>query len=307
MSTTMSNPLLDDLDAFPHITVTLPTMGLFYDENVFKEGTDPSVLEAHPFSMWEEVHHSNPFAIMSGKATRRMINTVAPEVNDPDALCGFDVDIIMLAGRLASYGEEMKLTMTCANPEPIRKDPNSDNETLLTCDAKRDMVVNVKDIINNYHIIDNIDDWQLDLSNGQCVYLRPSLYKDILQALKISVSQEKINQVIRRYEDLPEDKMIEMTDKSVDNLISVKLITMVSSIMCVETADKSRKIKERELIVQWLEKLNPEYVSMIQDKLNELVQPFEKTGKVSYICDECGYENKDINLIQDQSRFFTRG
>jgi len=307
MSAKQQNPLLDDLDNLPHITITLPSKGLFYDEDMFVEGTDPTELEVHPFTMWEEVHHSNPFAIMSGKATRKMVNTVAPEIKNPDGLCSYDVDILMLAGRMASYGDKMKITLTCGNPDHVREVEENGQKKKVKCESKTDMDVNIRELINGYPMIENTDDWNVELPNGQKVTFRPTLYNDMLSAMKIGVSQEKINQIIRTMKDLPEEKIFELSDQSVDNLMNVKLVTTVSSIKSVITSDGSKTIKDRDMIVQWLSRLNADYIDIIQDKLDELSAPFENTGRVSYVCPECGYENKGINLVQDQSRFFTRG
>lgn len=297
------NPLLANVNDYPHITVTLPSRGLFYDD-MFADDTDPSELEVHPFSMWEEVHHSNPFSIMSGKASRKMVNTVAPSILNPDGMCAYDIDILMLAGRMASYGEEMKVTLTCGNPDENAREDEEGNKH--KCQNKMDMKINLQELINSYPVIDTIDDWKTELSNGQIVYLQPTLYKDALEAMKIGVNQQKIIKALNRFDDLPDDQQMKLNDATVDNWISVKLITTVSSIRAVTTPDQSQTIKDRDMIVEWLQKAPATWIKQIQEKLDTLIKPYGNVGTVDYVCSECGFENKEVNVVQDPSRFFTQ-
>jgi len=305
---TEANPLLADVENYPHITVTLPTRGLFYDDDMFEEGTDPNELEAHAFSMWEEVHYNNPFAIMSGKASTKMAKTVAPAILKPAELCSYDIDMLMLAGRLASYGDKMKVTLTCNNPdEKARMTGEGDDVVYAKCDAKNDMEINIQELMNTYPMIDSTDDWRIELPNGQLVLLRPALYRDIIETMKVGVNQNKIMEAMKRFDDISEEKKMELNEASLDNYKTVRIAILISSILGVTTSDGSVTVKAREHITPWLETLKSSWIEIIQDKLTELTEPYIKPGTVTYVCPDCGHSNEGINVVQDPTRFFIQG
>lgn len=311
---TETNPLLEDINNYPSITVTLPTRGLFYDEGMFEPDTSTDEIEVHPFSMWEEVHFSNPFTIMSGKATRKLVETVAPTILNPDGLCSYDVDMLVLAGRLASYGKELEVELVCGNPDEdaieTEVEVNGEKKKKKSrCQHKSKMKLDVQNVMNTYPIINDEDlvNWQVELPSGQTVLLQPALHKDVLETMKVGVNQHKIMEALKRFEDMDEAKRMELNDATIENYKTVKVALLVSGIRAVQLADKSRTIKDRKMIVEWLSKMNPSWVDMIHDKLEELAAPYGTPGEVSYVCDQCGFENKNINVVQDPSRFFTRG
>ena len=313
------NPLLEDFDdSIPGITVTLPTRGIFYDEGMFEEGSDPDELEVRPFSMWEEVHHRNPFAIMSGKASRQMVNTVAPSITRPDDLTVYDMEMLMLGGRMASYGNDMEITVECSNPELLALDDSGfvikDEEKAKDvikkrCQHKNKIKVDLKNAMQSYHIFDDkdLEEWQVELPNGQLVHLRPLMYKDVLETLKIGVEQQRLTDAAAKIEQLTEEQQEEISDATLKNFMNIKIVTLVSSIWYVETKDKSRKIRDREMIKEWIEsdKFPNSYVEKIYNKVQDLMERYSISSNLGFQCENCGYENTNISVVQDPSRFFT--
>tara|TARA_B100000745_G_scaffold299112_1_gene249182 strand:+ start:2116 stop:3093 length:978 start_codon:yes stop_codon:yes gene_type:complete len=318
-----TNPLLDDLDTntFPEITITLPTRGLFYSEEMFAPNTNPEELSVRPFSMWDEVHYKNPFAVMSGKATRAMVQTVAPSIQLPDDLTVNDVEMIMLGGRMASFGDKMELEIECANPKliPVEKETEeSDGKggykkkvVKEPCNHKNKMSVDLKRAMQSYNIVqdEDLEDWGITLDNGQYVALRPLLNKDAMEIIRISINQERMLTAAGQMEEISDAQKEDISEMSMKNQVLIKTLSMLSSIRYVENKEKTLKIRDREQIKEWInsKKLPPSYIKKIDDKLGELAGKYAGSSKIEFVCSNCGYENKNIGIVQDPTRFFMDG
>lgn len=317
MSSENTNPLLeDDGNDVPGVTITLPTNGLWYDDDVFEEGTDITELEIHPFSMWEEMNHSNPYTIMSGKATTKMINTVAPQIKKPEALCSNDVDVIMLAARMASYGPELKVQFPCSNPNKITKtrtvikdDKEEKEEYQELCGHKEKLQFNILDAITSYPIIEDKSDWQVKLPSGRIVYFQPSLYVETLEIVKIGARQQQImNSLFQLSEqkiEIPEEEKERLSQNTIQNEMGIKVILLLSSIHSIEIPNKGITVTDRGQIREWINKASSGDIGIIKSKSEELAEAYNEKKKITYTCTECGHENQEISIIQDPTRFFT--
>lgn len=122
-----TNPLLADLEqneAFPAVSVALPTGGRWYDESVL-EGADPLDLEVGVLGIMAEQNYRDPWLLMSGESMPRMLKDVCPSVRNPGELAEVDLEAILLAARLVSFGPTMELRHKCewVDPEAEQEEP----------------------------------------------------------------------------------------------------------------------------------------------------------------------------------------
>lgn len=96
----------------PKIYIDLPSQGIFYDENIIQ---DKQFTEIPVFGMntMDEIMLKTPDALFSGQATVDVIKSCIPIINDPWQLVGYDIDFILIAIRISTYGELMAVTSTC--------------------------------------------------------------------------------------------------------------------------------------------------------------------------------------------------
>ena len=115
-----TNPLLADLnenEAFPSVSVALPTGGRWYDESVL-EGADPLDLDVGILGIMAEQNYRDPWLLMSGESMPRMLKDVCPSVKQPSELAEVDLEAILLASRLVSFGPTMELKHKCEWEDP---------------------------------------------------------------------------------------------------------------------------------------------------------------------------------------------
>ena len=111
----MNNELVNDLhEVFPPIEIALPTRGLFYPEGVLAKDTDPTRIRVGTLGILDEFKYRDPFMLVSGNAIGHLISHVCgSQIMVPEELCEIDVETILLASRLASYGPNLKLNHRC--------------------------------------------------------------------------------------------------------------------------------------------------------------------------------------------------
>ena len=107
----MSN-FLSQYKRQPKIYVDLPSKGIFYDETIVQ---DKQFTEIPVFGMntMDEILIKTPDALFSGESTAQIIRSCIPIIKNPWDLVGFDIDFVLIAIRIATYGDSMPVQSTC--------------------------------------------------------------------------------------------------------------------------------------------------------------------------------------------------
>ena len=296
----MTNPLLDDL-SFPPVAICLPTSAYWYEDGVIDPNADPLNLDVKPLGILAEQNFRDSWLLASGKAVPRIIREVCPAILQPEELAEDDIEAILLATRLASYGDMMKLTHKCQN-----KDVDSEGDGEI-CEEENELDLNIQEFITRYDQIRNIDDYKVDLNAvAHTVYLRPTPYKQSLQVLKQAVLAEK---TFTSFDDMTAEDFvldpIKIADYShlADLTSDVTIESLVESIHYVTTV-KGDKVFEKDSIREWLLAMPTTESKLIVNKINELATVLRQRSEVKYNCHTCGFENMFM-LELDPQRLFT--
>ena len=97
----------------PEIYITLPG-SQFYPEDVL-EITASGEIPIFPMTAKDDIIIKTPDALISGEAVVNVISSCVPAIKDPWKMPASDVDFVLIAIRIASFGNEMLLDYTCTN------------------------------------------------------------------------------------------------------------------------------------------------------------------------------------------------
>ncbi len=117
--TMVSNPLANYFRQ-PKIWLKLPSEGKFYSKgaiDISANGTYP----VYAMTAKDELMFKTPDALLSGESTVQVIKSCIPAIMDPWKMPSIDLDVCLIAIRIATYGETMELHSTCPHC-------NSENE-----------------------------------------------------------------------------------------------------------------------------------------------------------------------------------
>jgi hypothetical protein len=92
----------------PAIYVKLPSNGEHYTPGALTMPANRE-LPVYPMTAIDEITYRTPDALFNGNAVTNVIKSCIPNIVDPWAIPAMDVDTILVAIRIASYGHIMEV------------------------------------------------------------------------------------------------------------------------------------------------------------------------------------------------------
>lgn len=314
------NPLLsgifDDRPQTSTIEVAFPTLGQFYHDGVMAPGTDFLSIGVKPISLVTEMVLRDPIMLASGRAIPRMIRELVPQVLIPEELADIDIEVILIASRIASYGPVISIDHICGNPEK-----KEDGE--LVCGKTNPMRV---DLLEHIQKFAPIQDWSLyriefpivdtpQRKTTQIVHLRRIPYKAVLSGIRNSIQiehdiepfkEKNLEELLLNDEALNVyERMTEVISaKSVDNLLDS--IISVEFVQTVDGATNTSMVylnQNPEWIKEWLWKIPKEWLDQLSDRVKEIAKELADKNVIDYTCPSCKFKNR-VPLELDLNKLF---
>ena len=297
----MSNPLLDDIrttSVIPTVEIALPTKGHFYAPGeVLDEGVDPDEVTILPISILDESTFADPMMMISGHAISKMIRRVCPQVISPGDLSELDVQAILIASRIASYGPTMRLTAEC----PTEK-----------CDHKNTIEINLNEHIQRFspYTAEELLLFQVDLPEvKQKVQLAPMTYVDTVD---INLASMRIAQGLGDFAE-PDQSATSLDPIFLETYVTVfqkslmtNLEAVVGSIQYVNTST-GQTVHDRDTIREWLMELVKPSMSRITNRIAEINTAIKERSMLEYQCQNCGTVHKTMLELDPQKLFTEAG
>ena len=93
----------------PQIYIKLPSKGKYYPADVFTP-TETGEIPVLPMTAKDELTFKTPDAMISGQATVDVIQSCVPNFKNAWKMVNYDTDAVLLAIRIATYGETMDIS-----------------------------------------------------------------------------------------------------------------------------------------------------------------------------------------------------
>lgn len=263
-TTERKNPLLERV-SIPGEKFRLPSGGLFYNNGELDSSVKEGEVTITPMNAMDELILKSPDKLLSGEAITDVFARCLPDVNKPDDLLAKDVDFLLMALRMISYGPTIELRQT------------HDCE-----DAKEHSYsVPLRGIIQKSKSIDptTLDNYKLELESGQVVELHPPRYLATIKVYQMFGLDASMDEVDNQ-------KLGEQLIESIGEMIS-----------SVDGHTDAADIQE------WLKAIRVGDVQMISDKVAEL-SDWGVDPVATVKCKDCGEEMEILVPINPIS-FFT--
>lgn len=281
-----SNPLTQFYRK-PGAYVSLPSAGRFY-KNAPKL-TDSGELAVYPMTAKDELILKNPDALFNGEAVRQVLASVVPDIANVNEMPSADVDMVLVAMRMASYGDDLNL------------------EVAHGCDASKgkpqSITVSLGGIIGTMRPIDPAIG-QVKLSSGLTVFIRPYNLADQSRLLKAQFTSMRQIQAMDTNDDLTVEQKTEMANKEYASMVDLAQQLLAGCVQKVVLPD-GQEVVERAHITDWLKNLDRASI----DRLDQELKRFQEFGiirEVTTKCDYCG-ETYKTDMLFDPTSFFTVG
>lgn len=266
----------------PKIYIRLPSKGKHWPTGSLE--VNPTG-EHKVFAMTarDELLFKTPDALMNGSAIVEVIKSCVPDIKDPWAMPSLDVDAVLCAIRMATYGEEMDVTAVCPK-----------------CGHQHDRSVDLRNVLDNLNQIEFTE--TVDVNGEILVHLRPMNYNEITRTALKAFEHQRIFTIIND-DKIAEDEKVRLFQESFVKLTDLTLDTAVQCVVKVESNQGSTD--NPVFIKEFLQKTDKSVFSTI----NDAVSKSQESGKMASFdskCENCGNEWK-VALTLDQADFFGNG
>lgn len=234
----------------PQISIQLPSREKYYPANVVQKTTtgEHPVL---PMTAMDELAFRTPDSMMSGQATVDVIKSCVPTIMDPWQLVNYDIDTVLIAIRIASYGETMDVTSTVPGT----------NESMTH-------TVNLPQMLEQIRQ-DKITD-QCTLQDGLIVQVSPLTYKQITESQLKTFEQQRIYAQVSQSQMTAEEKTKRFTE-SFRVLSDLNMSLLVSNIQKI-TLPSGESVTDRNQIKEFIQNADAKTIKELENKLADIRQ-----------------------------------
>jgi hypothetical protein len=265
----------------PKMYVRLPSHGRFYPEGAL----DTSEIDEYPvyaMTAKDELMFKTPDALMNGQATVEVIKSCVPAIKDPWAMPSLDLDAILIAIRIASYGESMDINATCPK-----------------CRHFNEFSLNLVEYLDRISSITY--DGTLEVPPLQ-VHIRPYTYKEVSKTAIKTLEQQKIFSIVNDENMSDEDKV----EKFGESFVKLTNLTVDVISGCItKIVSPEGEVADPTSIKEFIENSPSDVFNSINDYVTEMKDKMSLKAQ-DVKCTEC--ENEwSVEVSMDQTNFFAVG
>ena len=266
----------------PKIFIDLPSKGKWYSNTVYNNVY--TQLPVFSMTASDEILFKTPDALINGQATANNIKSCCPAILDPWQIKTIDLDTILIAIRIATYGPKINVNHKC---------PHCKNDNTYE--------IPLQNLLNHYLSLNYNDTLIID---GFVIKLQPLNYKEMTDMQKKSIALQRTLNMQMKRTDFEND---EQKNKIIDDIITqIAEVSVRIIFLNIESVEVDGIVETNTVeIMEWLKnndvKIFKEIKSHIEKNAELWQLPQQKVK-----CLNCDKENS-IRINLDQSDFFVTG
>ena len=232
----------------PQIYIRLPSKGKYYGPDVFTP-TETGEIPVLPMTAKDELSFKTPDSMMSGQSTVDVIQSCVPNFKNAWKMVNFDTDAVLLAIRIATYGE----TMDVSYKVPVTNEDMSHT-------------VNLPALLEDLARINIVD--EATTKTGFKVKLAPLDYQSLSQIQTAQFEQQKIYTTVS-------NSALSEQEKSTQFVKSFKLLNNINFSMLVDsiteiTTPEGNTVVDKAQIKDFCDNCDAKVINEIQDELAKI-------------------------------------
>ena len=280
MSTLSVNPLSKHFRQ-PALYIKLPSEGRWYNEGALDMPITGEV-PIYAMTARDEITMKTPDALMNGASTIHVIESCCPAIKNAWKMPIIDLDAILVAVRLATYGKEMEFTAQC----PHCKE---------TIEKAIDLTVLLSKI--------GPANWSQPIKTDTLeITLKPQNYEEYNKNNLLNYEQQRLMQIVQN-EELSEDERVRQFDEMFQKVIEIGINQVGKNIQSIKL-DDGTIVDNSEFIFEFLDNCDRTIWDAIKSRLEEIRAQSEYNNiKLTCTSEECGKEFT-TPFVFEQSNFF---
>ena len=268
----------------PKIYLTLPSKGKYYPQGAL-DFEPTGEYPVYPMTAKDELSFKTPDALLNGQSTVDVIQSCIPAIRDGWSVPSLDLDAILIAIRIATFGETMDMNVNVPETE-----------------TERGFVVDLRILLDQFSNVSFDDVIQIDEFK---VTLAPLNYKEFTQQSLKSFEEQRVFAIVNNTE-LSEDQKISAFQKSFRKLTELNIDTVVKSIKQIEVDGET--VNDPAMIKDFVDNCDKKFFQGITDHLTKQKEKFQIAPmKVETSEEERAAgapESFEVPIVFDQAHFF---
>lgn len=268
----------------PKVYITLPSKGRFYHPGAL-EMTDTGEFPVYAMTAKDELVLKTPDALLNGQATVDVIKSCVPNIKDPWQMPSIDLDAVLIAIRIATYGENLDITT---------KIPNIGEDKAYTVDLRK--------ILNKLVSVEFDDILKV---NNMLIKIRPLTYKEFTKSNLKTFEEQRVFRLVTD-DKIPEEEKLAKFNESFRKLTDLTVDMMGRSVYSI-TVDET-EVSDTAHIQEFIQNSDKSFFESVLEHLESQRTKFQiEPLKVQPTDDEVergAPETFEVPITFDQSNFF---
>lgn len=269
----------------PKIYLRLPSGGKYYPPGAL-EMTESGEIPVFAMTARDELLFKTPDALLNGEATVDVIKSCIPNIKNPWAMPSIDSDAVLIAIRLATYGEKLEIT-TRVPGTGESKDFEIDLRMLL------DQLISFQ--YQPY----------IQVSDQITVEIRPTTYKEFTENSLKTFEEQKIFRLVND-ESIPDEQKLQAFANSFKKLTDLTIGLVTKSVIAIDTPEG--KVTDKAFISEFFSNADRSTFDAILKHLEKMksestLKPMTIRATPEEVAAGAP-EEYEIPITFDQSNFF---
>lgn len=264
----------------PKIYITLPSNGEFYPPGAL-DVSQNGEYAVYAMTAKDELMFKTPDALLSGQSTVEVVKSCIPSILDPWSMPSIDLDVALIAIRIATYGEKMEVGVNC---------PKCEEENHYDVD-----LVDWLGKIKQFRYVQEIP------ADPLKIYVRPYSYREITKTSLRTFEQQRILSIVND-DNISDEEKVQKFGESFVKLTALTVDILAESIWKIVTPDGETTDKDH--IKEFINNVPKALFDKISDHINNMKSQIE-LGNQNVKCNSCGIDF-EMPVEIDQSSFFAQ-
>lgn len=262
----------------PAIYIRLPSQGRTWPAGSVDIPANGEI-PVYPMTAIDEITYRTPDALFNGEAVVSVITSCVPNIKNGWAIPITDLDAILVAIRIASYGHSMDIGTKCPS-----------------CGEEHDFALDLRTIIDKLK--------SADYSNGLnvgdlTVFFKPLTYKEVTENSQLQFEQQKTIQMLTAAEVEEKDKVSRLNEM-MKKIVEITVKALAQSIAEIRIGNTS--VTESEYIEEYLKNCERSVYDQVKDRALALRADSE-LKPLNITCPSCQHKYEQ-EFTLDMARFF---
>jgi len=269
----------------PKLYVKLPSSGAFYPKGSL-EYTQNMEFPVYAMTARDEIAIKTPDALMNGQGTVDVIQSCMPNIKNAWMIPSIDVDAILIAIRIATYGEQIDLDISVPG-------------TAITKTYTTDLRLALDKLLSAVY------DTEIKINDELTAFVRPINYQEYTKNSIKTLEEQRIFSIVNSQE-LSEHQKIEQFNKSFKILTEINIGTIIRSIDKIVTPDG--EVTDPAYINEFVSNSDKEFFNKVTDHLekqrDQFTMPMFKIVTTQEERDAGAPDEFETPISLDASNFF---